>query len=148
VKAFREQDQREGAQERPTSSWFPSGIAAGVSPSFFAFTPFSFGFALMPSLEMASLGFDSAELGLDAWPAPVGFAVVLRTGGMALGPGFVRDIEPLAVSVVPDGLGDVARPAVDAGPVDVGGDRDARLEVFEMLAGRLVGRAGGEVVVM
>jgi hypothetical protein len=82
-------------------------------------------------------------------------AAALRTGGVAFGAGLVRDIDPFAVRVVPDPEGFVgggvalpAPPWDDVEFVDVvGGGRESDAEL-EILAGRRVGRAGGEVVAM
>lgn len=77
---------------------------------------------------VASRGLDKDELGRE-------LAVVLRTGGIAFGLGIVREIDPFATSVVPDGF--LSSP---------GGERVAVVAVPDTLAARRTGRAGGAVV--
>ena len=88
----------------------------------------------MRSLETFSLGLERAELGRDE------LAVALRTGGVAFGPGDVREIDPLATRVVVPAVG---APLVSLAPVEV---ERAVAPVFDTLAGRLGGRVGGDVV--
>jgi hypothetical protein len=94
---------------------------------------------------------DNEELGRDELADTFALAVVLRTGGVAFGPGLVRDIEPFAVSVVvPTPLvglvgGGVDRPCACPCPWDDAEESDVELEI---LAGRRGGRVGGEVVVI
>lgn len=89
-------------------------------------------------MDILSLGFERAELGRDE------LAVALRMGGVALGLGLVREIEPFATKVVPEE--ELAAP-LDSLAAAVEAER-AVFPVLDTVGGRLGGRVGGDVVVI
>lgn len=92
----------------------------------------------MLSFDTASLWLERDELGRDE------LAVALRIGGVALGLGLVRDIEPFATRVVPEG---VLADGVLVSFATAEAER-ATVPALDTLAGRLGGRVGGDVVVI